>query len=797
MTVAWWDEGNRSEQLNVLRCDRHDKSMKYFNALASRLFLGALFILMLCLNVQAQAVFDKSATEKQITAQQNLIDNLEISLAEEDLSEDQILEIRQSLRDSRSALEDLAEQIKPILENVNAELADLGPQSEPSVEGQEPPPEPENIQKQRAALTQEALVVEGLLTHAEALVSKASRLLESLSTIRRDKFISQLFQVQSSPFSRDLWMNALQTLRVQIDNYGVSEGFDTPSKWVGTAVAVLIFLLLLLLAWVFSLKTLVKALAMPDKSIFSVVAASLILPVLACVVGLLLIYQTLVAQDFLTEANDDLVRRSLWLVAFVVISLIAARRLAKVQIIRSGMYWLALFATSIYALDSLFLESGRAMGSNVELTIAQSYIVTSIFAVLLGFCALSVLLASKKSASYFMPKQIFYGLLVMGLFILTMNIFGYAALSRYLFERIVLLCAIFALVLFIRSFARPHLYKFDQFISEKSRSQEADHTQEKLLYFWLCLGLDLVLILVFLPLVANILGTDWDDIRDVAMQAFFGFEIGSATISIANIGIAILVFVVLLLITRIIQRLLRQKLLPKTKMDEAIRHSITQILGYLGLIIALLAALSSVGFNLTNLALIAGALSVGIGFGLQSIVSNFVSGLILLFERPIKVNDWIITNSGEGIVKNISVRATEIETFDRTSIIVPNSELISSSVKNWTHKDRVGRIVIPVGISYDADPHEALEILEKCIEEHPNALTSPHPNVFFKDFGDSTLLFHVLFFIRNVKDGQRIATEMRLRIWDAFKQANINIAYPQQDLHIRSVEGLEGLMLGK
>lgn len=210
-----------------------------------------------------------------------------------------------------------------------------------------------------------------------------------------------------------------------------------------------------------------------------------------------------------------------------------------------------------------------------------------------------------------------------------------------------------------------------------------------------------------------------------------------------------------------------------------------------------MAGISTMGFDLTNLALIAGALSVGIGFGLQSIVSNFVSGLILLFERPIKVGDWVITNSGEGIVKKISVRATVVETFDRTSIIVPNSELISSSVKNWTHADKIGRVIISVGVSYSSNPQQVQDILLELITNNNEILNNPKPTVHFKDFADSALIFEIRFFIRNIREVFDISSKVRFQIWDAFKEAGVEISFPQRDLHIRTAPGLEGIFSGK
>ena len=188
------------------------------------------------------------------------------------------------------------------------------------------------------------------------------------------------------------------------------------------------------------------------------------------------------------------------------------------------------------------------------------------------------------------------------------------------------------------------------------------------------------------------------DIRDWFKSLFFGLEIGQFRISLARILLGIVLFIALLFATRLFQRWLRERALQQTRMDPGIANSIDTVVGYAGIALAALLAVSYAGFDITNLAIVAGALSVGIGFGLQSIVNNFVSGLILLIERPIKVGDWIVVGDQQGHVRRISVRATEIETFDRASLIVPNSELITGRVLNWTHRNSLGAVKVKVGV---------------------------------------------------------------------------------------------------
>jgi small-conductance mechanosensitive channel len=268
------------------------------------------------------------------------------------------------------------------------------------------------------------------------------------------------------------------------------------------------------------------------------------------------------------------------------------------------------------------------------------------------------------------------------------------------------------------------------------------------------------------------------------------FKIGSVTISIADIFTALIVFVVGLIFVRWLQRGLADRVLPETRMERGLQHSVAAGFGYIGITLAGVVAISVGGLDLSNLALIAGALSVGIGFGLQNVVNNFVSGIILLIERPIKVGDWVVVGANEGTVKRIRVRATEIETFRRASVIIPNSELLSTAVMNWTHTDRLGRVEVPVGVAYGSDPERVRQILLEVAAANSQIAHRPPPFVMFKDFGDSALVFELRCYLYDIGQIIVVSTDLRFAIDKAFRERGIQIPFPQRDLHIKDIENL-------
>lgn len=376
-------------------------------------------------------------------------------------------------------------------------------------------------------------------------------------------------------------------------------------------------------------------------------------------------------------------------------------------------------------------------------------------------------------------------LLLPAIIMVAASLLGYAALSRWVFEK----AAYFALFLGFLFLLRRFLGSWTLLAVERITFGKTRHEvpADDIVSFWTRSSVDILVALSALPILLAIIGMEWTEIRTLALNFMAGFSIGSISISPSNLIYGLLVVIVILVVTRLAQRVLENRILPMTRLNPGIRNSLKTLVGYVGLLFAFFTGVSALGFNLSNLAIIAGALSVGIGFGLQSIVNNFVSGLILLFERPIKIGDWVITASGEGRVKKINVRSTEIETFDRCSIIVPNSELISSSVQNWTYKDNTARVIIPVGVSYNSDPEHVRQVLLKCAEGERDILSHPEPFVYFADFADSSLNLELRVFIRDANQTIIVRNDMRFKIFSALKEAGIEIPFPQRDLHVKSI----------
>lgn len=274
------------------------------------------------------------------------------------------------------------------------------------------------------------------------------------------------------------------------------------------------------------------------------------------------------------------------------------------------------------------------------------------------------------------------------------------------------------------------------------------------------------------------------------------FKLGSSEISLSTILYFFLAFIILFFVAGKIKKFLITKVLAKAEINRGLSESIGMITKFMIIIIGSIVIIQSAGIDLSALSLLAGALGVGIGFGLQNITNNLVSGIIILFENPIKVGDRIEVGDIGGDVMNISVRATTILTNDNISIIVPNSEFISSTVINWSHNDRNIRFDVPVGVSYNEDPKQIKELLLEVAGENDNVLTTPEATVLFEEFGDSSLNFTLLVWTKTYTDKpRRLISELNFAIFEKFKEHNIEIPFPQRDLHIKSQP--EGVALKK
>jgi potassium efflux system protein len=280
-------------------------------------------------------------------------------------------------------------------------------------------------------------------------------------------------------------------------------------------------------------------------------------------------------------------------------------------------------------------------------------------------------------------------------------------------------------------------------------------------------------------------------VQDINRIVTEGFQVGSLKIVPSRVLLAVVTLALLIAVNSWLKGRIKHQL-EKSPMERGSREALVTVAGYSGVLIAILAALGVAGIEFANLALIAGALSVGIGFGLQNIVNNFVSGLILLIERPVKTGDWIVVGGTEGYVKRIRIRSTQIQTFDRADVIVPNSELISSQVTNWMLRDTTGRVRIPVGVAYGTETQKVKEILLQAASEHPDVITrnpAMAPLVLFIGFGDSSLDFELRVYIGNIDHRLRVKSDLNFAIDAAFREAGVEIPFPQRDLHIKHWPG--------
>lgn len=264
------------------------------------------------------------------------------------------------------------------------------------------------------------------------------------------------------------------------------------------------------------------------------------------------------------------------------------------------------------------------------------------------------------------------------------------------------------------------------------------------------------------------------------------FTVNQTPITVSSLIIFLLLFTGLLLLSRFVSGLLASKILSRLNIDRGTVYTFKRITYYLMIVISAIFSFQFIGINLSGLAVIFGLLSVGIGFGLQNVTSNFISGIILLFERPIVVGDRVTVGDTEGDVVAINMRSTTIRSLQNISIIVPNSDFISSKVINWSHRDPKVRLDINVGISYNSDLETVLSALQEVAEENKDVLRVPQSDVLLTGFGDSSWDMKLRAWISNPKDQYKIRSEINCAIVRKFREKNIEIPFPQRDLHVRT-----------
>ena len=476
-------------------------------------------------------------------------------------------------------------------------------------------------------------------------------------------------------------------------------------------------------------------------------------------------------------------------------------RLARVTDRGARLLTIAIVALAVVISVDFFLSAvSKALGADIVLTVVKSYF-TSIIAGAMMF-AMSFIKpirideGSEEGEAW--PRFVRWPLAIAGLLLIASALLGYVGLARFAATQIVMAGAVivttFLGLMCGRAIIKPGAFGdtvFGRYCQRRFKLEEMTLDQVGLAVGFAFYG---IAIAIGVPLLLIQWGFQLPEIFIWVSRIFTEISIGKFHFSIIGLLGGVAFFFVGLWVTRWLQRWLDGNVLARSKLDSGVRNSVKTGFGYVGIAIAALFGVSAAGIDLSSLALVAGALSLGIGFGLQNIVSNFVSGLILLVERPFKVGDWVVTGTTEGFVRRISVRATEIETFQHLSIIVPNSELINASVGNWTHKNRLGRVEIAVGVGYNSDPRRVMEILLEIAQAQENVLKNPEPAVAFQGFGDSSLNFEIRVHLADVLDGLKVRNDLRLTIFERFKEEGIEFPFPQRDLHLKIEDGVASIL---
>ncbi|WP_406604240.1 mechanosensitive ion channel family protein [Bartonella gliris] len=441
------------------------------------------------------------------------------------------------------------------------------------------------------------------------------------------------------------------------------------------------------------------------------------------------------------------------------------------------------FLGGVLAFDAVLDSIYQVVSASLSLTIAKSFIAVFLVAIVLFVISLVPLQfrrarsQGEERKAHFWPLYIRVPLIVLGLLLIVMNFGGYVGLARFIMQQIVIGGA-FLVLMYLGIQSAQALGAKGQFMKTSVGHilMQWLHLEAKTmdqLGIVISVFLNLVVIVFCAMPIAVQFGFSYSDLRAVLWQLMTGFQIGNVFVSFISIVTGIVVFFTCWFLIRRLIDWLDGTVLEHGEFDSGVRNSIKTVIGYGGIVVSALIGLSMAGLDLKNFALIAGGLSLGIGFGLQNIVQNFVSGLIILIGRPFKIGDYVESGSVGGIVKRISVRATELETFQRKTIIIPNSSLINNNVSNWTRRSKMGRIDIPVVVSSNISPERVVEILLEIASATEGVLKNPAPQVSFTAFDSKKFSFNLAIYVPNITSPSKVTNALRFVLYKRFVEEGI------------------------
>lgn len=767
---------------------------------------------------------------RQLNALTAQIEKLEKAVSEKARDDAYLARVRPAIDDIVAKANAKTDRLKPRLKDIENQITKLGPEPK---EGE--PAETDQVKEERKRIDDKKTEIAGALKTAELVTERARQLAGKAQDLRQRIFTDAILAQGRSPLAPSLWIDVARELPAaggQLSSL-FTQWFEVLARTPVQALGVLLFALLsfeiLRRLMIAARRRQLAGLGGEQKISFfaRVLAAGWVMGSFALpgIAASIIFYYGLDSFGLMSIFIARLGRTVL--LATVVILIVWALSRAILQPNRPGWrlvdvpdqaaHRLTLIFTlmaGVYGADLVMQHLMQQLYLPLPVRVAEAAFITLASAALLFAFVRTPLtqpatVAAGMAPSYLppqpgapdapaapsimVPRWLKWPSLALAVAMTGTALLGYVALGRFVAGQVTVTGSlIVAGILFWLAIRALTQNKGD--LSERPlelalrKHLHFGQTQARLLTGAAAFLLQIALPFAAVPVLFWSWGYSFADAIAWLKSLFFGFQVGQFRISVVELLVAAGLFVALLFLTRVLQRWINARLTQPGRINNGIANSIQTGIGYLGFALATLAALSYAGFDITNLAIVAGALSIGIGFGLQSIVNNFVSGLIILFERPIKVGDWVSVGAYEGHVRKISVRSTEIETFDRTNVIVPNSEFISNPIVNLTHRNALGRVVIGVGVSYKSDPETVRDLLLKVAKECPDILENPSPSVAFEEFGASSLDFKVRAYIADVNTRLSVATELRIRIFKALAEAGIEIPFPQHDIHLRDLD---------